>query len=157
MTPGTASELLKGALVLAGEARKLLSAGTAQKDEDAIHEGAGHLGTALRYTVFVLREMEPPLSSIHRHGMNPWLPEDMIEELRLAIQIDSLAIEILLKDRPDLSMDEQAGLLEQATEVIRALQKRARTVKRVVEERWPGEWLSEHDSEFSRWLKKDKR
>lgn len=82
----------------------------------------------------------------------PWTPDEMIDELRLAVAIDGIAIDLLLTDRPDFDLDDHRVLLASARKLIRTLGLRARATKRAIKDGWPELWTNDLEEEFQKIL-----
>ena len=100
--------------------------------------------------VSVMLEESPRLS-----GRFPKMPksfEETLEELRVARDVELIAIELLREDEKH-PVEYKEARLEKARNILDALKLRINLTKPIVMERWPGKWTPEIEAEFEKVLK----
>lgn len=114
----------------------------------AVAEGVRELVGVLDDTRGILRE------AINRFDENPTsTPEDMIDKLRIAVLIDGTAIELYMRDRPELTSDQERRLVEHAKKLTVDLGRYAKLIRTTVQSFWPEYWTDAIEAEFQAILK----
>jgi hypothetical protein len=155
LRPEIVLDVLRMAVASATNIREQLILADAAEDREGLSEGASMLGSLLADTVDIIMNAGEPIELSAAQSRLPsleWSPEELIQTLRLAIQIEEIAIDILLRDRPDLTQEENLALLDQARFLIQALGARARSTRRLIQERWPYFWTDILGIEFKKIL-----
>lgn len=153
--PKVSIDVLKLAVASATTIREQLLLADEIGDREGLSEGAALLGSLLHDATEIVLQSGAPVGLAAAQGRLPsqeWGPEELVESLRLAVQIEEIAIDILLRDRPDLTDEENAALLNEARLLTQALGARARSTRALIQERWPYSWTESLEAEFRKIL-----
>jgi len=114
---------------------------------DSLHEAVSALVEVIEDTSDLLDRIGLR-SNPSRLPPIPWTPAEMIDELRLAVAIEGIAIDLLLRDRPGFDVDDHRVLLASARKLIRTLGLHARTTRDAIKRNWPEFWTDDLEEEF---------
>jgi hypothetical protein len=122
---------------------------------DALDDYSGIMEDTLRiFQETFPQAKEPSLGDSSRLPKRKGVPspEELLEMLRFAVDIERINIENLLRDHPELPTDLQEGILRKAHHYIRLIGHYARWAKAAIQRRYPGFWTDIHEAEFKKYL-----
>jgi hypothetical protein len=121
------------------------------EQEQYVEEGIREL-TAVLSDVAVILESKERTAMDGRYPKLPRTAEEMVETLRVARDIEQIAIELHMKDKPGMTVEDEQAFLAKARRLMSALGMRARFTRDTIRQRWPEAWTLELEIEFKKIL-----
>lgn len=125
-------------------------------DIAAVEDAARDYLRLMDHTMRTMACVFPPSPSMGGESRLPkgtiGSPDEYFELLDFAVEIEAINIKRLLRDHPELSVETQEMMLEQARGAIDILGRYARWVRSTIKSRFPDLWTDVHDEKYKNYL-----